>query len=214
VLRRATPKQATSGDRRFAFALGFLCCVLFPAFVTLIAPITALTLSWDGERVNASATRFVYIVIPYATTTLADVTAVDTALTPAHTEREPAGSETVTVEGEGKLHLSGPTGSLTVPISPLNRESAHRAIQAFLAHPNHDGLHLWAVANWKFSVIAGSLLSLLTVLYVVGCVLALRTWVVQVMRSALARSQRRPRSRRNTFQITTKARRHEDFIAF
>jgi hypothetical protein len=196
VLRRATPKQATRGDRRFAFALGFLCCVLFPAFVTLIAPITALTLSWDGERVNASATRFVYIVIPYATTTLADATAVDTALTPAHTEREPAGSETVTVEGEGKLHLSGPTGSLTVPISPLNRESAHRAIQAFLAHPNHDGLHLWAVANWKFSVIAGSLLSLLTVLYVVGCVLALRTWVVQVMRSALARSQRRPRARR------------------
>ena len=75
MLRRATPKQATRGDRRFAFALGFLCCVLFPAFVTLIAPITALTLSWDGERVNTSATRFVYIVIPYATTTLADVTA-------------------------------------------------------------------------------------------------------------------------------------------
>ncbi len=179
-----------------AFALGFLCCVLFPAFVTLIAPITALTLSWDGERVNASATRFVYIVIPYATTTLADVTAVDTALTPAHTEREPAGSDTVTVEGEGKLRLSGPSGSLTVPISPVNRDSAYGAVQAFLAHPNHDGLHLWAVANWKFSVIAGSLLSLLTVLYAVGCVLALSRWLGHVMRSGLARPQRRPRAGR------------------
>src|SRR5262245_62145612 len=76
VFTRALPKQATRGDRRFAFTIGFLCCVVFPAFVTIIAPITALTLSWDGERIDASATRFVYIVIPYASTTLADVTAV------------------------------------------------------------------------------------------------------------------------------------------
>ena len=107
MLRSATPKQATKSDRRFAFVLGFLCCVLFPAFVTLIALISALTLSWDDEHVDASATRFVYIIIPYETKTLADVTAVDMALTPAHTEREVAGSETVTSRGRGHVALVG-----------------------------------------------------------------------------------------------------------
>jgi hypothetical protein len=196
VITRPTSRQATPGGQRFAYTIGFIFCVMFPAFVTLIAPVSTLTLSWDGEQVEASTTRFVYLVVPYATTTLSDVRSADTALRPAHTEPEPGRSSSTTVEGEAHLQLSGPQGQLTIPISPINVESAQRSVEAFLAQPNRAGLRLLAVANWKFSVIAGGLLSLLTLLYVVGCVLALGRWLVRIVRTGPSRQSHATRSGR------------------
>jgi len=196
VFTRTRHKQTTTRDQRFAYVIGFIFCVLFPAFVTLIAPVSTLTLSWDGEQVDASTTRFVYLVIPYATTTLSDIRSADTALTPAHTERKPGRSSSTTVEGEAHLQLSGPQGQLTIPISPINVESAQRSVEGFLAQPNRAGLRLLAVANWKFSVIAGGFLSLLTLLYVVGCVLALGRCLVRIVRRGSSRQSHGTRSGR------------------
>jgi hypothetical protein len=43
-------------------------------------------------------------------------------------------------------------------------------VEAFLQDESRSELRFWTVANWKFSVIFGGLISLLTVLYVVGVV--------------------------------------------
>jgi hypothetical protein len=59
-----------------AILLGIVFLVLFPAFVTIIAPTSRVSLAYDGKAVSAAVQPLVSLTIPYRTTRLAAVTHV------------------------------------------------------------------------------------------------------------------------------------------
>ncbi len=61
-------------------------------------------------------------------------------------------------------------GTAEVSVSPVNIKSTVDRSEAFLKDPSATELKLTVIANWKFGLFAGGLVSLLTVLYVVGLI--------------------------------------------
>ena len=73
-------------------------------------------------------------------------------------------------EDEGFLVIHGEDQTVEVPVTPFNVKSVTKRAQDFLADSQLKELKMTVVANWKFSVFAGGMISLLTVLYVIGIV--------------------------------------------
>ncbi|GAK52800.1 hypothetical protein U14_04057 [Candidatus Moduliflexus flocculans] len=149
-----------------AQSVGFIVCVLLPAFVTIIAPITRVSLSYDGSVVSVSARWFVYCLLPYRVTRLAPVTGISSEFTAGQIERNR--SRQVRTEDTAALIFSNQEQEMVIPISPINKNSALKKVEAFLAAPDSAGLRFWTIANWKFSLLMGGALSLLAGLYFVG----------------------------------------------
>jgi hypothetical protein len=57
--------------------IGFLCCLVLPAFWTAIAPVSFTTLTREGGKVRAVARQNLFFVIPYRTGVVEDVQKVD-----------------------------------------------------------------------------------------------------------------------------------------
>lgn len=55
-----------------------------------------------------------------------------------------------------------------IAVSPVNLSDAVSKVGGFLKDPTAAKLPLFTVSNWKTSVVAGGILSLLTVLYIVS----------------------------------------------
>jgi hypothetical protein len=72
-------------------------------------------------------------------------------------------------------------------VSPASLSRVVQRAQEFLTNSQLSDLRMIVVANWKFSVIAGGLLSLLTVLYIVGLVLLLGRGFKSLVRLGLAK---------------------------
>jgi hypothetical protein len=167
-------KKKKKNDKTMAQIVGFIVCVLLPAFVTIIAPITRVTLSYDGNSISVSARWFVYCLIPYRITRLTQVTSITSDFTAGRIERSSRSpNRRIRTENTAALIFSSAEEDMMIPISPVNMESARKKIEAFLAAPNPEGLRFWAVANWKFSLLMGGALSLLAGLYFVGIGMAI-----------------------------------------
>jgi hypothetical protein len=176
----AQAKRQGRAGQLSSYLIGFVVCVLLPAFITIIAPLSFVTLRYDGEVVSASATRFVYLVVPYHTERLGEVSLVEYSERAGGRERQRRVGEDsryVHVEGEAALIISGGAGEIVVPVSPVNIDRVVAQAEAFVANPDRAGLSLFAVANWKVSIIAGGLFSLLTLLYVAGSAIAIGRWI-------------------------------------
>jgi hypothetical protein len=152
-------------------AIAFFFCIVFPGFVTTIVPASWVVYERLGDRVSATARTCVFYVIPWKTQRIDQVTGIDDRFVEGHitTQRENGRTTTGRTEDEAFLIIQGADEqSISVPVSPFSVESVVARSEEFLAQPATPRLRLFVIANWKFGMIMGGCLSLLTVLYVIG----------------------------------------------
>lgn len=162
-------KKDGVGSVLFGHAIAFVGCVLFPGFVTAVAPVSWVRFERTGENVSAKAQVCAFFVVPYRTMVIDPVVGVGDRFVAGHiTDSDRRRNRNVRSEDEAFLEIHGKDESFSVPVTPFNIESISRRAHEFLDDPSSTELRMTVVANWKFSVIGGGLVSLLTVLYVVG----------------------------------------------
>lgn len=164
-------KKASLGEMAFGHGVLILACVLFPAFVTAIVPLSVTRFTRSGERVRAEVSQRLLFVIPYRHLEVADVIAVNDIFRAGTTSRDTTRRSTsstsgaVTSEDEAFLVIQGDAGSAKVEISPANIRDVLEKTRDFLEDQSQPSLRLITVANWKFGVIGGGFLCLLTLFY-------------------------------------------------
>jgi hypothetical protein len=154
---------------------GLLVCVGFPALVTAMAPVSWVKFHRQEGRVTATAKTCLLFVVPFRSSVVESAAHVGRRdVRGTYTRHNRSGRRDVHTksEDEGFLVIEGASQTAEVPVTPHNLASVIEKSQAFLDDPQATELKMFVVANWKFSVIAGGLVSLLTVLYVVGVLIA------------------------------------------
>jgi hypothetical protein len=176
--------------------IALVFCVLFPAFVTAVAPVSWIRFEHHGETVSAKTRTCLFFFVPYKSATFDSVVGVRDRFVRGSLEERPGKTEKRRSEDEGFLVIQGSDRhgndqAVEIPVTPLDIKSVAQRADAFLADPQSTELRLFVVANWKFSVIAGGLVSLLTVLYVAAVVFSLSRALFRggrwLVRFALAR---------------------------
>ena len=160
------------GNALFGHFLGLLFCVGFPAFVTAVAPVSWIRFERAGDRVTATSKTCLLFFIPYRTQVVDPVIGIGDRFIGGKPQRRRAGEPQRYSEDEAFLVINGQNTTAEVPVTPFNIKSVSERSEAFLRHPEATTLKLFVVANWKFSVLMGGAVSLLTVLYVVGVILS------------------------------------------
>lgn len=176
----AKKEQARTGKKSsggfFVHLLGFLCCLVMPAFWTAIAPVATTSLTREDGKVRAVARHNLFFVIPYRTAVVEDLRKVndryesgDLVWSRRNGERHKHRTE---AESFLVLHGEGKAEPVEVSVSPVNRKSAVKKVEDFLKDPSQTKTRVITVANWKFSVIGGVFVTLLATLYVTGVILS------------------------------------------
>lgn len=153
----------------FSFLLGVLVFIGLPAAVTAMAPVSRVTFERVAGQVNAHAKTCLLFFVPYRSRTIESVDHIDTRFVAGeygHDSGRSRSNQTKS-EDQGFLVIKSKDQSIEVPVSPINLKSVSNQAQEFLDKSEEAQLRLFVVANWKFSVLAGGALSLLTVLYLV-----------------------------------------------
>ncbi|MCB1044725.1 MAG: hypothetical protein KDC35_17410 [Acidobacteria bacterium] len=166
-------KKQQQQNGPFAYFMGALCCVGLPAFVTAVAPVTYLSFQRHENTVTATARICFFFVVPYATKSQTNVANVGTRHHAGTYERKPGETHHVKSEDESFLVVQSPEGTFDVSVSPVNINDKLSQAEAFLADPSAKSLKLTCVSNWKFAVFAGGTLSLLTLAYLFGVLVAI-----------------------------------------
>lgn len=154
----------------FGHAIAFGFCILFPAFLTAVAPISRVWFVRENGVVSATAKTYLLFVIPYRTQHVSPVIGIDDRFVAGKVDRRPGKDRNTRSEDEGFLVINGEDHNAEVSVTPFNIESVSQRAQEFLDNQEATSLAITVVANWKFSVLMGGAVSLLTVLYVVGVV--------------------------------------------
>lgn len=168
--------SSKSKSRKTTFsslAIGFVACVIFPGFVTAIAPVSWIRFERAGDFVSATTQTCVFFVIPYKTQHVSPVIGIgDHFIAGTLSSRRPGQSERdrTRSEDEAFLEIHGEETSAEISVSPVNIKSVVERSESFLKDPSAKELRLTVIANWKFGLFAGGFVSLLTLLYVAGLV--------------------------------------------
>lgn len=169
------PKAVTLGGWLFSQGFVLLFCVVLPALLTAVAPVSWLTLRREGDKVHARGQICMFFVLPYRTYELANVDRVGKDIDPGKKIRrmrsEPVNKPTRYEEDEGFLILSSGDQSFALSTSPYSLDRVVGEVNAFLNDQQAASATLFLPANWKFSVLFGGACSLATVLYVCGITL-------------------------------------------
>lgn len=189
--RKARPTSKKSKPSLFSRILGGIFTHIFailifvgiPALVTAIAPVSWLKFERQNGQVTATAKTCLLFFVPYRTATVSPVIGVgDRVLAgKVNRERRNGRDRNVKAEDEGFLAIHGNDTSAEVEVSPASLKSVVDQVDTFLKNEQAPELSLFVVANWKFSIIGGGLISLLTVLYVVGVSCEILTRIVRVI---------------------------------
>lgn len=147
---------------------GFLICVVVPALLTALFPVSYLRLERHGAVVRATASTCFFYVIPYRRQEVAEVVGVDDQITGGGVPR--TGRSRTESEREGWLILNGAGDSdLTVPCSPSSLENRRQTIREFLENSTSEpALRLVCIHNWKFTFLFCIPWCLLTVLWILN----------------------------------------------
>jgi hypothetical protein len=170
------------GGMIFGHAVLFIFCVALPAIMTGAAPVSTVALTRVDGRVSAKVAKCILFIVPYSRTTIYDVTSVGDRFVAgsATVSRNPSGgSRSVQTEDSAYLTIEGATGSVKVEVSPVNVKGVLEKAGAFLEDSSRTNLRFTVVANWKFGVFAGGLLSFLTVFYLYLQIGSLVRWLVR-----------------------------------
>ncbi len=173
----ATPQRMSFG----AFLLGVFIFVGFPAFWTAAAPVSYVRLERHGDEVRASSKTCLLFFVPYRWQCVERVIGVNDRFRAGEVTRSSHRRSTRT-EDEAFLILHGEAEGdfLEVPVSPASIESRTDMAEQFLKDRAALELRLFCVSNWKFAIFAGGVISLLTVLWAVGTLLAIVRWFLRL----------------------------------
>lgn len=155
----------------FEFLLGGLVCLGVPALMTAIAPVSWLEFTRAGDQVRVKTQTCLFFVIPYRVQELADVKRIETTFHRGENlHKRPGDGKRGRAEDQAGLVLHGPREgeSVSISVSPVSIKTVEAQVKSFLDDDQQQNLSLFAVANWKFSVIFAIPMCLLTVLFVVG----------------------------------------------
>jgi len=169
--------------------VGLVGCIGLPAFATAIAPVGVTHLVRDGANVRASIAWNVFFVIPYHRAAVENVTAIDDRFHAGELTQMPGNSadearRNVRSEDEAFLVIHGEPADREVPVSPASIRRVVEKAREFLKDEQATHLRLITVANYKFGILAGGFLSLLTVLYVVGVAISLGRFMWRIIRAS------------------------------
>ncbi|MCB9082465.1 MAG: hypothetical protein H6555_12225 [Lewinellaceae bacterium] len=167
-------KQPSLGRKIGQHGMSFFFCVILPAFITGIAPISTVQLTRTTMGVQACVSNNIFFVIPVRQRTIDPVVAVGDK----YIGGQKGSARLTRAEDEGYLLIEGQYRVERVPVSPVNLRNLQTRADDFLQNEQLPSLKLWCVANWKFSVLAGGLVSLLTLLYLVGISISVARWVI------------------------------------
>jgi hypothetical protein len=173
-MRRRTVSASLGGRKEprprgvggtFAIAALFLG---FASFISLLAPTHVVTLQREGDaQVHATVTRQLLLSVPIRTTTILVTGVSSTTHAPEPGPLEEGKVTPVRPEVEGVLVLRGESSSLDVSVSPAQLADVERTIRQFLEGADSH-LRLWLVSNWKFAVVATSVVALPGILLLLG----------------------------------------------
>jgi hypothetical protein len=196
-----THKPARSLAARLAQFLFYQLLALalfvgFPALVTAIAPVSWVKFERRDGQVSATARVCLLFVLPYKTMRVSPVLGIgDRFVGGTVTRTNRVGRDRATKsEDEGFLVIHGDGQVAEVPVTPFNLKSVVQRSTDFLEDQQATELKLFLVANWKFSVVMGGLISLLTLLYVSALVFGGIAKVGQILRIAVAGTGEAPPS--------------------
>jgi hypothetical protein len=163
------------------FLLGVFIFVGFPAFWTAAAPVSYVRLERHGDEVRASSKTCLLFFIPYRWQSVERVIGVNDRFRAGEVTRSSHRRATRT-EDEAFLILHGAAEDdfLEVPVSPASINSRLDLAEQFLKDRTALELRLFCVSNWKFAIFAGGVISLLTVLWTVGTLLAIARWFLRL----------------------------------
>lgn len=171
-------------------SIAFVFCVFFPAFLTAVAPVSWISFQRQGDKVIATSKTCALFFIPYQVKTIDPVVGVGDHFISGTYSRRTGNRESVKSEDQAFLMIHGEgEQAAKVAVSPVNIKSVTERAEAFLKDPNSTKLNLFVVANWKFGIFGGGLISLLTVLYVVGVTLAIFQGIGKLIRYLLSPSE-------------------------
>ena len=166
--------------------IAFVFCVAVPGFVTAIAPVSWVSFQRSGDHVSARTQICMFFVMPYRSNVVDPVVGIDDRFVAGTVDRRRSDPHAHRSEDEGFLVIHGENETVEVPVTPFNVKSVTKRAQEFLADSQAKELKMTVVANWKFSVIAGGFVSLLTVLYVIGIVWSIFRGFKRLLRFATA----------------------------
>ena len=166
------------GEMLLQHVIVFLICVVFPGLVTLTVPSSWLTFERSGDIVSCTTRTCVFFVVPFKVQRVDQVTGIEHRERAGQTRRQREhGRETnkyVEVDGEGFLQILGANDQKAeVSVSPASLEAVVAKANEFLSSTKQETTTIFVIANWKFGALMGGVLTLFTVLYVVGYTLSL-----------------------------------------
>lgn len=173
-------RPATLGEMIFGQAILLIFCVGLPVIFTAAAPLTVTNLTRENGAVTAHISKRLLFIVPFQRVTLRDTTSVGDRFVAGSTStvRNPTGgSRTSRTEDSAFLTIESATDSAKVEVSPVNIKAVLEKAGSFVEDPSKTNLRLVTVANWKFGVFAGGLLSLLTVFYLYLQIGSLVRWL-------------------------------------
>lgn len=159
-------------------AIAFVCFLLVPALITLVAPFTDLEFRHAGNGVNVTVTRYALMVIPWQTKTVTNVTALQSDITPevryANTaENRRKGRAGAVSHATGQLTIIGDGSEVVVQAAPELAGNIEVRFNRFRADASSAPLKLSIYASWNLSYLLGGAVTALAAFYVLGCVLAI-----------------------------------------
>lgn len=151
----------------------FLICIVFPGAVTAICPAAWLTMERTSDGVRGKVRTCLFFVIPYKFQQVDYITEIGQRERAGRTEKQRefgrTTDKTVHVQGEGFLQIHGPGDQLLeVSVSPASLDRVAGRANDFLNGTEPGPVTIFVIANWKFGALMGGVLSLLTLLYIVG----------------------------------------------
>lgn len=175
------PARSSFGAMLFGHIVLFLFCVGLPAIFTAAAPLTSIQLTRESDGLHARVSKRLLFVVPFSRSRLHHVEAIDDQ-TVAGTRNPQRSSNSETsrstqTESSGYLTIRGESGQAKIEVSPASIGQVRAKLDAFLADETRTRLHLLTIANWKFGVLLGGLLSLLTLFYIYLQLSSLVKWL-------------------------------------
>lgn len=158
-------------SRLVSHVAALLFCVGLPAAFTALAPVATIDFERAGPGVAVKVTSYLLFIIPYRRQALPEVNRISDEFRRGKTYVETVERngrqvrETRRNDDEAYLVLAGYGQSIRLPVSPANIQTVRQRAEQFLAEPEPPAMRLRTVPNWKFSVLAGGVLSLLTLIY-------------------------------------------------
>ncbi len=180
---QARGNRPSLGWMLLQYLIVFLICVVFPGGVTLMAPATWINFERIGDRVSCTSRTCVFFIIPFKIQHVDQVTEVGHRERAGRTEQKREFGRTtknkVHVDGEGFLQIHGVGDQIAeVSVSPASLESVVGKSNHFLTSTEEKSTTIFAIANWKFGGLMGGILTLFTLLYVVGYTLGAFKWIL------------------------------------